>query len=112
MITLFLLVAAVLGGMLYWKSVQRAEAEAEARESPAALFMHTLIYPPNREYLDALFREGHDEAFAKAYRSGSLFTPSEWDQQVYMAEIIEYVGRRAVADNRHDIAEALPATGQ
>lgn len=107
-ITLVVLVALVVGGMFVWKGVQRSRTEAEAREAPRKLLAFSMVYKENRDYLDGLIREAHGAAFEKAYNPGSLFAPSEWDEQVYVEHVFDAVAARVLADGKPEMARDLP----
>lgn len=107
-IALVVAVAALLGGMFVWKGMQRSKAETEARAAPVQMLSMTKTYKENQAYIDGLLREGHDAAFAKAYVSGSLFSPSEWDEQVYVEAVMGFVVERVKADGKADLVKGLP----
>ncbi|MBL8746227.1 MAG: hypothetical protein JNK58_07730 [Phycisphaerae bacterium] len=112
MITLAVLVALLVGGMVVWKGIQKSRAEAEARVAPVNLLQYSKVYKENREYLDGLLREAHAPSFAQAYKSGSLFTPSEWDEQVYVELVFDFLAERAKADGKPEIVPGLPGVHQ
>jgi hypothetical protein len=108
LITLGVLVAAILGGMLVWKGVQRAAAERDAHEAVRLALDGTSARARFGEYIDRVVRETHAEAFAAAYDSGGLFSPSEWDEQRYIELIFERLASRAAAEGKADLIPLLP----
>ncbi len=112
LITLVALIALVVGGLFVWKSVQRAKAEAEAPSVPHQTLSATKMYRENKAYVDQLLKEAHAPAFAQAYKSGSLFAPSEWDEQRYLELVFDYIEARALKDNKPDVAQGLPAVAR
>ncbi len=107
-ITLVVLVALIVGGMFVWKAIQRTNAETEALAAPLSLLAQSKVYKDHRDYLDGLLREAHGPSFATAYKPGSLFLPSEWDEQAYVESVFDFVAARAEADGKPDIIQGLP----
>lgn len=107
-ITLVVLIVALVGGMLVYKQVQRSRTEREAQAMPRAMLTQTAVYKNHGPYIDALLEEAHRDAFASSYRAGSLFSPSEWDEQVYLEAVIEHIAQRAAADGKQEILDNLP----
>jgi hypothetical protein len=104
------LVVCLFGGMFVYKRMQRSKAEADARAAVPQLLAMSAVYKDHRAYIDGLLNEGHRDAFAKAYRDGGLFAPSEYDEQVYVETIIAFIASRAKADGKPEFILGLPGT--
>ncbi len=109
---LVLLVAGVLGGVLWHKSQERARCAAGAKEAAVALLRHTPAFKNDEVYVRRLIDESHKAAFDASFAGGGLFAPSSYDEQAYLEALWREITRRATDDNRPEVVDALPAIDQ
>ncbi|MEX2169739.1 MAG: hypothetical protein WD851_10540 [Pirellulales bacterium] len=102
------LIAAVLG----WKFYNKNQASDAVREQAVVLVQAFPGYEENKAYYDSAFDELHDKAFDGAYNMGGRRTSSSFDEEQYLTFLIGLFHRKAIADDKNDIAKALASYRQ
>ncbi|HEY7615986.1 MAG TPA: hypothetical protein VH744_04225 [Terriglobales bacterium] len=102
-----LTIAVVIAAFVGWKMYNKNKSSAAVREQAIALVKAFPQYDENKAYYDEAFDELHGQAFDQAYKMGGRRTSASFDEKAYLTFLIGLYHRKAQADSKPEIADAL-----
>jgi len=99
------IMAALVGGVIWWKTSQRGDANAQVYAHALEIVENAPGYGEQPEIYEGLARNAHPAAFAETYSMGGRRTGASFDDERYLTLLFEDMISEAKR-NGHDEAAA------
>ena len=103
----FVIAVAVVLGFKFWA---QGDTSKEVHAATQSWIVEAKGYDADSEYYEKILKEAHEEAFGGSYKIGTKRKKASFDDEKYFAEVFAGMQKRAQADGRSDVAQALQET--